>query len=165
MTSTLNASRREFLTTSGGLVLGFVIAPRLASGQAMPDGFMGPFPAGKPNAYIRIGTDDSITFLIPRAEMGQGPTTGCSQMLAEELECDWSKVRMEIAPVDPDSYGLQTSVGSLSTRTTWDPLRAAGAEAREMLIAAAAQRWSVSPTQCRADNGFVVNTATGARLN
>ena len=97
--------------------------------------------------------------------MGQGPTTACSQMLAEELECDWAKVRMEIAPVDPDLYGLQSTVGSLAVRTTWDPLRRVGAEAREMLVQAAAQRWNVSPSACRAENGFVIKTSTGERLS
>jgi isoquinoline 1-oxidoreductase beta subunit len=166
MSGSINVSRRGFLAASGGLVIGFVLAPRGAHAQDMPTtGYFGPFPEHRPNAYIRIGADDSVTFLIPRSEMGQGPTTGCSQMLAEELGCDWTKVRMEIAPVDPDTYGLQTTVGSMATRTTWVHLRRAGAEAREMLILAAAQQWNVSPSQCKADTGFIVNTATGARLS
>jgi isoquinoline 1-oxidoreductase beta subunit len=172
MITSTNVSRRDFLTTSGGLILGFAIGPRAAFGQDLPPGgiqnpagIAGPYPEHKPNAYIRIATDDTITFLIPRSEMGQGPTTACSQMLGEELECDWTKVRMEIAPVDPDNYGLQSTVGSLAVRTTWVPLRTAGAEAREMLIAAAAQRWNVDPSQCRAEDGSVVNTASGQRVN
>jgi isoquinoline 1-oxidoreductase beta subunit len=86
-------------------------------------------------------------------------------MLAEELECDWSKVRVQVAPVDPSSFGHQTTVGSQAIRSTWDPLRKAGAEAREMLISAAAQQWGVDKSQCRAENGFVINTATNARLS
>jgi isoquinoline 1-oxidoreductase beta subunit len=125
-------------------------------------GLFGPPPDGKPNAYIRIGADDSVTFFIPKSEMGQGPTTACSQMLAEELECDWTKVRMQVAPVDPASYGHQTTVGSMAIRTSWDPLRKAGAQAREMLIAAAAQQWNVSSSSLRADNGFVID-AVGNR--
>jgi isoquinoline 1-oxidoreductase beta subunit len=97
--------------------------------------------------------------------MGQGPTTACSQLLAEELECDWSKVRMQFAPVDPASFGHQTTVGSQAIRSTWEPLRRAGAEAREMLKQAAAQQWGVDKSQCRAENGFVVNASTGARLS
>jgi isoquinoline 1-oxidoreductase beta subunit len=124
-----------------------------------------PPPTGKPNAYIHIGTDDWITFYIPKGEMGQGPTTACSQLLAEELECDWAKVRMEIAAVDPDSFGHQTTVGSRAIRSTWEPLRKAGAEAREMLIRAAAEQWGVSPSQCRAENGMVINTINNARIN
>ena len=169
MSRSINVSRRDFLTTSGGLVLGFLLGRGVAEAQDVPtallSGGLDPPPSHKPNAYIRIGTDESVTFLIPRSEMGQGPTTGCSQMLAEELGCDWSKVRMEIAPVDPESYGLQTTVGSLATRTTWVPLRQAGAEAREMLIAAAAQQWNVRPSQCKAENGFIINTTTNQRLS
>ena len=158
MTHSINVSRRDFLATSGGLVLGFMLGPRLMAAspqdqpwKEMPTAFFNPPPAKTPDAFIRIGSDDTVTFLIPRSEMGQGPTTACSQMLAEELECDWAKVRMEIAPVDPDLYGLQSTVGSLAVRTTWDPLRRVGAEAREMLVQAAAQRWNVSPSACRAE--------------
>src|SRR5262249_36695059 len=155
----------DLMAACAGLVIGFVIAPRLAAGQAMPQGYFGPFPAGKPNAYIRIGTDDSVTFLIPKSEMGQGPTTACSQMLAEELECDWAKVRMEFAPCDEALYGYQTTVGSMAVRTAWDPMRTAGAEARELLTRAAATGWKVSPSRGRAENGFVTNPAGGARIN
>ena len=169
MSATVNFSRRSFLGGAGGLVLGFVLPEkaRLAA-QAVgvpPPNLFAPPPGGKPNAYIHIGTDESVTFLIPKGEMGQGPTTACSQLLAEELECDWTKVRMEIAPVDPASYGHQTTVGSQAIRTTWEPLRRAGAEAREMLIQAAAQQWNVDRARCRADNGFVINSATNARLS
>lgn len=169
MSTTINVSRRGFLTATGGLVLGIVLPEksRLAAQQIgiPPPNLFAPPPGGKPNAYIHIGTDDSVTFLIPKGEMGQGPTTACSQLLAEELECDWARVRMEIAPVDPSSYGHQTTVGSQAIRSTWEPLRKAGAEAREMLIQAAAQRWGVNKSQCRAENGFVVNTATNAKLS
>ena len=169
MSATVNFSRRSFLSGTGGLVLGFVLPEkaRLAA-QAVgvpPPNLFAPPPGGKPNAYIHIGTDESVTFLIPKGEMGQGPTTACSQLLAEELECDWTKVRMEIAPVDPASYGHQTTVGSQAIRTTWEPLRRAGAEAREMLIQAAAQQWNVDRARCRAENGFVINSATNARLS
>jgi len=169
MSTTLNVSRRGFLTATGGLVLGIVLPEktRLAAQQIgiPPPNLFAPPPGGKPNAYIHIGTDDSVTFLIPKGEMGQGPTTACSQMLAEELECDWARVRMEIAPVDPASYGHQTTVGSQAIRSTWEPLRKAGAEAREMLTQAAAQRWGVDKSQCHAENGFVMNTATNAKLS
>jgi len=169
MQTSVNLSRRGFLGATGGLVLGFIIPEKnrleaQAIGQP-PSNMFDPPPPGHPNAYIRIGTDESVTFLIPKAEMGQGPTTACSQMLAEELECDWAKVRMEIAPVNPALYGHQTTVGSMAVRTTWDPLRQAGAQARQMLVQAAAQRWKVSPAQCRAANGFVLNTSTSARLS
>ena len=161
MSAGLTMSRRNFLTAAGGLVVAVTLPVKLR-GQG---GLFDPPPDGKPNAYIRIATDDSVTFFIPKSEMGQGPTTACSQMLAEELECDWAKVRMQVAPVDPASFGHQTTVGSMAIRTSWDPLRKAGAQAREMLVRAGAQRWNVNPSQCRAENGFVINTATNARIN
>jgi isoquinoline 1-oxidoreductase subunit beta len=167
MSTITSVSRRGFLTVTGGVMLGFMLPARRADAQTPLIGNIprAQTPAHKPNAYIHIGTDDSITFWIPRSEMGQGSTTACCQMLAEELECDWTKVRMEFAPVDPSLYGHQTTVGSQAIRSTWDPLRKAGAEAREMLVQAAAQKWGVDRSQCRAENGFVINTATNARLN
>ena len=167
LSSDLN--RRGFLAAGGGLLIGMVL-PGRSQLQAQqvgipPANLFAPPPGHKPNAYIHIAPDERITFLIPKGEMGQGPTTACSQMLAEELECDWSKVRMEIAPVDPSSYGHQTTVGSQATRSTWEPLRRAGAEAREMLIGAAAAQWGLAPAMCRAENGFVINTTNNARLS
>jgi isoquinoline 1-oxidoreductase beta subunit len=168
MSTITNVTRRGFLTAAGGVMLGFVLPGRRLAAQQIgnpPANLFAPPPVHKPNAYIHIGTDESITFWIPKSEMGQGPTTACSQMLAEELECNWSKVRMELAPVDPSSFGHQTTVGSQAVRTTWDPLRKAGAEAREMLIQAAADRWGVNKSQCRAENGYVINTTSNARLS
>jgi isoquinoline 1-oxidoreductase subunit beta len=164
-TNTFKLDRRGFLAATGGLVVGFVLPARPAQAQGGGGGLFGPPPDGKPNAYIHIGADDSVTFLIPKSEMGQGPTTACSQMLGEELEVDWTKVKMQVAPVDPASYGHQTTVGSMAVRTSWDPLRKAGAQARQMLIAAAAQQWNVNPSQLRAENGFVINPATNQRIN
>ena len=163
--NTFKLDRRGFLAAAGGLVVGFVLPARDALAQGGGGGLFAPPPDGKPNAYIRIGADDSVTFFIPKSEMGQGPTTACSQMLAEDLECDWTKVKMQVAPVDPASYGHQTTVGSMAVRTSWDPLRKAGAQARGMLIAAAAQQWNVSPSQLRAENGFVINASTNQRIN
>jgi isoquinoline 1-oxidoreductase beta subunit len=162
-----NVSRRGFLGAAGGLILGFALPSKSAAQQVgiPPPTIFAPPPTGKPMSYIHIAPDDSITFWITKSEMGQGPTTACSQMLAEELECDWSKVRAQVAPVDPASFGHQTTVGSQAIRTTWVPLRTAGAQARVMLVQAAAQRWSVDASQCRAENGFVVNTATNEKLS
>ncbi|MEQ1945663.1 MAG: xanthine dehydrogenase family protein molybdopterin-binding subunit [Bryobacteraceae bacterium] len=163
-----SVSRRGFLTAAGGVMLGFVLPGRKASAQQVgipPGNLFAPPPAHKPNAYIHIGTDESVTFYITKSEMGQGPATACSQMLAEELECDWSKVRMEFAPVDPASFGHQTTVGSQAVRTAWEPMRRAGAEAREMLIQAAADKWGVNKSQLRAENGFVINPANNERFS
>src|SRR5688500_12660784 len=88
-------------------------------------------------------------------------------LLAEELECDWSRVRTEFAPINAAWYGgpLQGTFGSLAVRTSYEPMRRTGAAAREMLVQAAAARWGADPSQCRAENGAVINLATKARLS
>ena len=134
----IDLDRRSFLQVAGaGLVIGFAL-PQSAplEAQAIPDvpapypGLYGPFPASsipptddKPHAYIRIAPDESVTLMNVRAEMGQGTMTACAQLLAEELECDWAKVRGEAAPVNTPLYGYQGTVGSQSMRTMWMPLR------------------------------------------
>jgi len=171
MNTITNQSRRGFFRTAGagaaGLVLGFVLPERSKLDAQFAGGVQtGPPPVGKPGAYIHIGTDDTVTFMITKAEMGQGTVTSLSQILAEELDCDWKKVRTEFAPVDPASYGpLQGVVGSQSVRTLWTPLRTVGATGRAMLVDAAAQKWGVPAAQIRTENGFVINTANNARLN
>src|SRR5439155_5036556 len=109
--------------------------------------------AGKLNAFVRIGADDTVTLYIHKAEMGQGTVTSLSMLLAEELECDWKKIRTEFPGVDPVAYGpMQGVFGSMSVRTSWEPLRKAGATAAEMLVQAAAEKWNVPKSQCRAEN-------------
>jgi isoquinoline 1-oxidoreductase beta subunit len=97
--------------------------------------------------------------------MGQGTVTSLSMLLAEDLECDWKKIRTEFPGVDRAYGGMQGVFGSASVRTSYDSLRKAGATAREMLVQAAAQKWGVDPAKCRAENNTVVNTATNARLS
>lgn len=170
----MTLDRREFLEIGAGLLIGFALpqftGPRVE--DAPYPTLYGPFPAmqvkppdGEPNAYIHIGADDTVTLYIPRGEMGQGVTTSCSQLLAEELDCDWKNVRAKFAPVDTTLYGYQGTVGSLSIRTMWSPLRKAGAAARVMLMDAAARDWGVDRAQCHTENGFVVHTSTGKRLS
>src|SRR5687768_4807756 len=159
-------NRRSFIKISagagGGLVLGFSLTGELAA-QFGPPGST----ALTPNAFIRIGADELVTLTIHKPENGQGIETALAMLLAEELECDWSKVRTEFAPINAALYGgaLQGTFGSLAVRTTYEPMRRTGAAAREMLVQAAAQQWSVDRTQCRAEAGIVVNTATKARLS
>src|SRR5258708_29156743 len=120
-TTFTSASRGGFLGAAGGMLLGFALPGRKLAAQQIgipPPNLFAPPPTGKPNAYIHIGTDESVTFWIPKSEMGQGPTTACSQMLAEELECDWAKVRGHVAPVDPSSFGPQTTRGSQASPST-----------------------------------------------
>ena len=154
--------RRAFLQTAGGagaaLVIGFRIPGR---GEQEPSPFA-------PNAWLRISPDDSVLVIVDRSEMGQGVATSLPMLLAEELEADWSKVKIEFAPADKayinPLFGLQGTGGSSSVRAAWTPLRKAGAAAREVLIAAAAQRWAVKTTECHAENGAVVHTKTKRRL-
>jgi len=154
-------NRRGFLKSSaavgGGLVLGFHLPEK---GQAQTSGPL------KLNAFVKVGTDDTVTLEIHKSEMGQGTVTSLSQLLAEELECDWKKIRTEFPGVEP-VYGtpMMGTYGSLSIRTSYNQLRQAGAAAREMLIQAAAQQWNVDKSQCRAENNSVINTATNARLS
>src|SRR5215470_1295185 len=153
--------RRSFLKTSaaatGGLVLGFYL-PQNNSLEAQTG-------VPKLNAFVRVGTDDTITLYIHKAEMGQGTVTSLSMLLAEEFECDWKKIRTEFPGVDPVAYGqMQGVFGSMSVRTSWEPLRKAGAIAAEMLIQAAAQKWNVPKSQCRAENNSVVNVNSKERL-
>lgn len=155
-------TRRSFIQTgaagAGGLLVGFYLPPRNA--MATESGAV-----SKLNAFVQISSDDTITLIIHKPENGQGTVTSLSMLLAEELECDWKKIRWEFAPVDR-VYGfpLQGTVGSQGVRSSWQPLRTAGATAREMLTQAAAGKWGVDKSQCRAENNTVVNTATDARL-
>ncbi len=111
-----------------------------------------------------MGTDNNVTLYIHKCEMGQGTVTSLSMLLAEELECDWSKIRPAFPGVDR-AYGQQMVVGSQSIRGSYNSLRQAGAQARTMLVQAAAQKWGVDPAQCRAENSFVINTASNARVS
>jgi len=157
-------NRRGFLKISsaaaGGLLVGFYLPGKgeLAAQSANTIKNL--------NAFVHIGTDDLVTFIIHKPENGQGTTTSLSQLLAEELEVDWKKIRWEYAPINPVyGAGLQGTVGSQAIRSTYTPLRQAGAAAREMLIQAAAQQWGVDKAQCRAENSTVINTVTNAKLS
>ena len=157
-------SRRTILTVGaaigGGLLLGFGPSPAEAAFE----------PAGEapfaPNAFIRIGVDGRITLIMPQAEMGQGVYTGHATILAEELDADFSKVEVEASPPSDALYGnpifqLQATGNSNSIRAFWTPLRKAGAAARELLIAAAAQQWQVDPATCRTEASKVFHDESG----
>jgi len=162
-----SVSRRTFLLTGvaagGGLLVGFAL-PRLIDVKAAPaigDNFA-------PNAFIRIGRDDSIALIMPQVEMGQGTYTSMSMLIAEELEVDLAQVTAEAAPPNDKLYanpllGFLVTGGSTSVPAFWEPLRRAGAVARVMLIKAAANDWGVDPASCHAEKGEVINPATGQR--
>ncbi len=149
-------NRRNFLRSTAAAAGGLLVGFRLEADTASSD--------SKLNAFVHVGTDDHVTLFIHKAEMGQGTVTSLSMLLAEELECDWKKIRTEFPGVNREFGGNQGVVGSQSIRSSWQSLRQAGANAREMLVQAAAQKWGVDKAQCRAENNTVVNTASNARL-
>jgi isoquinoline 1-oxidoreductase beta subunit len=151
-------SRRQFMKTSalagGGLLLAchlpFGGREVLAAGEASFD----------PNAFLRIGTDESVTIIVNKSEMGQGVYTSLPMLLAEELCCDWKRVTFQASPVAPEynhaQFGpIMVTGGSSSVRSEWNRLSLAGAAAREMLVTAAAQQWKVDPATCRVEDGIV----------
>jgi isoquinoline 1-oxidoreductase beta subunit len=151
-----NEARRDFLKVSGsvagGLALGFYLptGPRVAQAAAATH---------SPNAWVKIGTDNSITIMCARSEMGQDVYTSMPILVAEELEVNLNKVKVEFAP-PAEVYinallGGQLTGGSTSVRDGWEKLRKAGASARMMLVAAAASEWNVDAAQCKAANGMV----------
>jgi isoquinoline 1-oxidoreductase beta subunit len=155
-------SRREFLEVSAGagagLVIAFYVAPRARAAEGAPPPKKAP---PRPNAFVRVAPDESVTVLLAHSEMGQGIWTGLPMLVAEELDCDWARVKVEHAPAAPDYahllFGIQATGGSTSTWTEFDRYRTVGAMARDMLVRAAADRWQVSPKGLRTGNGFVVN--------
>ncbi len=151
-------SRRELLlggaAAGAGLVIG-IYGPRLGS-----LGMLGGKKEFSPNAYLHILPDNTVTIIVARSEMGQGVRTALPMILAEELEADWDRVKIEQAGAST-LFGDQTTGGSASVRLTWDPMRKAGAQAREMLLAAAAQRWSVPVAECKAEKGSIKHEKSG----
>jgi len=155
MSSTL--SRREFIETSAGLVIAFHLPPRARTASAATD--------FSPNAWLRIGSDGIVTLTADKSEMGQGSQTGLAMILAEELDADWSTVRLGPVPENPAGWSRRMSTGgSTAIRTSWEPLRKAGAAAREMLLDAAASTWKVDRAACRAERGAVVHAPSKRRL-
>ncbi len=161
MSEIINMSRREFLKTSamagGGLILCLALPCSLASCKtaAKKDAHV------VPGAFIRIAPDETVTMIVNHSEMGEGIYTSLPMLMAEELEADWTKIRVQPAPVDPvynhTAFGTQMTGGSSSVWSEYDRLREVGAAAREMLIAAAAAEWHADPKSCRARNGKVIH--------
>src|SRR5579862_2186432 len=152
-------SRREFISVGvaagAGLVIGFYL-PHGSNGTNCE--------VFSPNAYLKITPDDKVIVVVARSEMGQGVRTSLPMILAEELEADWKKIEIEQAGAST-LFGDQTTGGSASVRTTWDPMRKAGAAAREMLISAAALQWGVARASCKAENGAVLHAASNRRAS
>jgi isoquinoline 1-oxidoreductase beta subunit len=133
-------------------------APTAVPTPALPRG------AFAPSAWLKIDPDNSVTIWVARSEMGQGVHTALPMLLAEELDVDWATVRVEQAPTDMATYGDQMTGGSASVRSSFVPLRNAGAAARAVLLAAAAQVWGADAAGLRTENGAVVDPASGRQL-
>ena len=164
-------SRREFLiagaAAGGGLLLEWHLDGRPRAAAADPEATPSVF---APNAFIRIGRDGRVTLIMSQVEMGQGTYTSMPMLLAEELEVGLDQVRLEHAPPDDKLYanplfGDQETGASTSVRAFFEPLRRAGASARMMLVAAAAQTWKVDPASCQARKGEVIHAPTGRKLS
>src|SRR5271155_4939832 len=126
-------------------------------------------PPFAPNAFIRIDADGSVRLVMPNVEMGQGIYTGACMLLAEELGVGLDQIKVEHSPPSDELYGNplleeQATGGSTSIQGSWQVLREAGAVARSMLVAAAAQRWHVDPSTCTTERGVVLHPGSGRRL-
>jgi isoquinoline 1-oxidoreductase beta subunit len=153
MNTIVNVSRRDFLKSSGALVLG-VALPASGFAQMKVQTFA-------PNAFVRIGSDNTVTVIVKHLEMGQGTYTGLPTLVAEELDAAWSQIRAEGAPADAKVYNnlfwgpAQGTGGSTALANSYEQLRKAGAAARAMLVAAAAEKWKVPAKEIRVSNGVV----------
>jgi len=166
MSKTTTLSRRSFLQVSaaagGGLMVGFYLPGLVKQAKAQAGVF-------SPNIWLRIAPDDTVTIMVTQLEMGQGAMTGLPMMLAEELDADWNKVKLEwvganLAYANPNMRGTQVTTASQSVRGYWKPLREAGAAARLMLVTAAAQTWGVPENSLSTEKSVVLHAASGRRL-
>ncbi len=166
-TSTMK--RRTFLASASGLTFSLTLggAGLMGKNAQAADNAM------KVNAWITIGTDSSVTVMVPTGEMGQGTLTALPLILAEELDADWSKVKTEFAPPNPKVYGNphpllnggQASLASVAIPGYFKPLRVLGAQARLVLVNAVAEKWQVPSTELTTDTGFVIHAKTNQRIS
>jgi isoquinoline 1-oxidoreductase beta subunit len=157
----MRVSRRSFLhvtaLSGGGVMLAvYTGAPRALAQRPDPPPF-------EPKAFIKIASDGTVTLVSRNPEIGQGIKTMLPMLIAEELEVDWKKVKVEQAGLDA-KYGLQSTGGSRAASNNWIPMRQVGAAGREMLIAAAAKKWNVPESECYASNGRVYHRSTDRSL-
>ncbi|HZX65779.1 MAG TPA: xanthine dehydrogenase family protein molybdopterin-binding subunit [Myxococcales bacterium] len=156
-------SRRDLLRASvlsgAGLFIAFHVPRKVALAAEEAAGKPKPLP--DPNAFVRVAPDGSATILLAHSEMGQGIWTGLAMLVAEELDCDWSKIKVEHAPAAPvyahPAFGMQMTGGSSSTWSEFERYRNAGAMARAMLVSAAAAKWKTDARKLTTENGFVVS--------
>jgi isoquinoline 1-oxidoreductase subunit beta len=158
--------RRQFIKITGfvggGLVLGFSMGSGAPAAAARAGGSNAR--DFSPNAYVQIAPDGAVILYAKNPEVGQGVKTSLPMIVAEELDADWSKVRVEQSEISEELYGPQFAGGSRSIPLNWDPLRRAGAVARAMLVTAAAKSLEVDESELTTEAGFVVHAASGRRL-
>ncbi|HZS48155.1 MAG TPA: molybdopterin cofactor-binding domain-containing protein [Blastocatellia bacterium] len=161
MTDRIILNRRSFLkisaTAAGGLLIATHFKTNVVSGDALE--------TFTPNAFVRIDADDTITIWFKCSEIGQNVKTSMSVIIADELEANWNKVKVVQADLNPKLYGAQGSGGSDNITSQWEQLRQVGAMGREILIAAAAQTWSVPADNCVARNSEVIHQSSGRKLS
>lgn len=154
------ASRRDFLKlgslASGGLILGVSFQCSGPKGETM---------TFAPNVYISINSENEVTLVAHRSEMGTGIRTSLPQIVADELGAEWSKVKIIQAEGDEEKYGNQNTDGSFSVRMFYEPMRKAGATARYMLIAAASSEWGVEASECDTQDGMVLHAGKGKKIS
>src|SRR5262245_50415432 len=164
-----NVSRRGFLKgmlATGGLVVAAEFVPARAALAAYATG-ADKMPHGvrsDPHLFVSIAPDGVVTIVAIRSEMGTGSRTSLPMIVADELEADWSRVRVVQAPGDEEKYGNQDTDGSRSLRHHIQPMRQCGAAARQMLETTVAQRWGVPVTEVQAQNHEVVHKPSGRKL-
>jgi isoquinoline 1-oxidoreductase beta subunit len=167
VSASTDIDRRQFLRasgqTAGALTIAFYVGPLCLHAQEAPPAAK---PLPDPNAFLRIGPDGTVTVLLAHSEMGQGVWTGLVMLIAEELDLDWSKLRVEHAPAAPayahTGFGMQMTGGSTSIASEFDRYRQVGALARTLLVQAAAQEWNIPAVACRVERGTVVGGARRA---
>lgn len=155
-------SRRDFLKAGSALVIGVCLPARSRAMQSATPSAT----ALAPNAFVRIGADNTVTVIAKHLEMGQGSHTGLATLVAEELDAAWSQIRMEGAPADLARYGntllaTQGTFGSTAMANSFDQMRHAGATARALLVEAAAQRWQVPADTLKVSQGVIRHPASG----
>ncbi len=162
MSKRYQINRRDFIKYTGlttvGLTFGFYIS---SAGKLIAQDVKTVF---NPNLWLQIDKDGIVTITMHRTEMGQKVWTALPMIVAEELEADWSKIKVVQGNLNKE-FGSQQTGGSASVRTSYDKLRKAGATAREMLISAAALEWGVERETCFAENGYIVNSVTESKLS
>jgi CO/xanthine dehydrogenase Mo-binding subunit len=170
--------RREMMIGTLGFLLGFELpvgaragtATRVGSPQTPQAAPIGQLPGRRFNAYLAVGTDNVVTAIVAQTEGGQGISTGLPQVIASELGADWSKMRVQFTTERRPEFinhllykDLVLTAGSSSITGFYDPVRKAAAATREMFIAAAARKWSVSSDECTVSDSFVVHRPSGRR--